>query len=102
MPALTDSQKWLTLLGVAAAGALLYLLAPVLTPFLVAALLAYVTDPLADRLEALGLSRTMAVVIVDRSAVAGASDRDIDKQAAWLCRLAAIYRVALGADKIAT
>lgn len=64
MPALTDSQKWLTLLGVAAAGALLYLLAPVLTPFLVAALLAYVTDPLADRLEALGLSRTMAVVIV--------------------------------------
>ncbi len=64
MPVLTDSQKWLALLGVAAVGVLLYLLAPVLTPFLVAALLAYVTDPLADRLEKLGLSRTMAVVIV--------------------------------------
>ncbi|MDQ2696183.1 MAG: AI-2E family transporter [Pseudomonadota bacterium] len=45
-------------------GLLLYLLAPVLTPFLVAALLAYLGDPLADWLEAHRFSRTLAVVTV--------------------------------------
>lgn len=43
---------------------LLYLLSPILTPFLIAALLAYLGDPLVDRLERLNLSRTWAVVIV--------------------------------------
>jgi predicted PurR-regulated permease PerM len=43
---------------------LLYLLAPVLTPFVVAALLAYIGDPLADRLETWRLNRTLAVVVV--------------------------------------
>lgn len=42
----------------------LYLLAPVLTPFLFAALLAYMGDPLIDRLEARGLSRRWAVTAV--------------------------------------
>lgn len=64
MPLLTDSQKWLAVLGIAGFGLLLYLLAPVLTPFMVGALLAYVADPLADRLEALKLSRTLSTVIV--------------------------------------
>ena len=45
-------------------GGLLYLLAPILTPFVASALLAYVGDPLVDRLERLRLPRTVAVVIV--------------------------------------
>ncbi|MBS1220735.1 MAG: hypothetical protein H6R24_764 [Proteobacteria bacterium] len=43
---------------------LLYLLAPVLTPFLAAALLAYLGDPLIDRLEARKISRSWAVTLV--------------------------------------
>ncbi len=61
---MSDSQKWLILAAVAGSGWLLYLLAPVLTPFLLAAILAYVGDPLVDRLEARGFSRTWAVVTV--------------------------------------
>ncbi len=61
---MSDSQKWLLLAGVAGTGVLIYLLAPVFTPFLVSALLAYLGDPLADRLQRLGLSRTLAVVVV--------------------------------------
>lgn len=45
-------------------GLLVWLLAPVLMPFAVAAMLAYLSDPLADRLERLGLGRTLAVSIV--------------------------------------
>jgi predicted PurR-regulated permease PerM len=48
----------------ALAGGLLYLLAPVLTPFVAGALLAYLGDPLADRLEARGLKRLTAVILV--------------------------------------
>ncbi|MEJ2553467.1 MAG: AI-2E family transporter [Gammaproteobacteria bacterium] len=61
---MSDTQKGLLLAGIVAAAVLLYLLAPVLTPFLVGAGLAYLGDPLADWLEARRLSRTMAVVIV--------------------------------------
>lgn len=43
---------------------LLYLLAPVLTPFIAAALLAYIGDPLADRLQKFRLPRTLAVIAV--------------------------------------
>ena len=43
---------------------LLYLLAPVLTPFLFATLLAYLGDPLIDRLEARKMDRTWAVTLV--------------------------------------
>lgn len=43
---------------------LIYLLAPVLTPFIIAAFLAYLGDPLVDRLETYKLSRTFAVSIV--------------------------------------
>ncbi len=61
---LTDTQKWLLLAGFVVSAMLLYLLGPVLTPFLVGAGLAYLGDPLVDRLEAKGLPRTPAVVVV--------------------------------------
>ena len=55
-------MNWL--IAIALVGWLLYLLAPVLTPFVAAALLAYIGDPLADRLQRLKLPRTLAVVAV--------------------------------------
>lgn len=58
-----NNRTWVALF-VAIVALLLYLLHPILTPFLVAALLAYLGDPLADRLEAHGLGRTMAVCVV--------------------------------------
>jgi len=61
---LTDSQKWLVLAGVLLFGWLVFLLSPVLTPFLIAALLAYLGDPLVDWLESHGPSRTIATSIV--------------------------------------
>jgi predicted PurR-regulated permease PerM len=61
---MTESQKWFLLAGLAFGGGLLYLLSPVLTPFLVAAALAYIGDPLVDRLEELKLSRTLSVTTV--------------------------------------
>lgn len=60
----TDSREWFALALVLACGWVLYLLAPVLTPFLLSALLAYLGDPLVDRLERLGMSRTLGVVTV--------------------------------------
>ncbi|MFT5069921.1 MAG: putative PurR-regulated permease PerM, partial [Candidatus Paceibacteria bacterium] len=61
---MTQSQIWLFMVvGLMVAG-VLYLLQPVLTPFLVGIGIAYVADPFADRLEAKGFSRTMATVIV--------------------------------------
>lgn len=64
MTGLTDSQKWLVFALVAGTGFLLYLLAPILTPFLVGALLAYLGDPIVDRMQRLGLPRAAGVVIV--------------------------------------
>jgi predicted PurR-regulated permease PerM len=52
------------LVAIALTGWLLWLLAPVLTPFVAAALLAYIGDPLADRLQRLRFPRTIAVVCV--------------------------------------
>ncbi len=43
---------------------LFYLLQPILAPFLLGALFAYLGDPLADRLERWGLGRSAAVAIV--------------------------------------
>ncbi len=63
-PAISDSQKWLLLAVLVLGGWLLYLLAPVLTPFLISALLAYLGDPLVDRLERAGAGRTLGVVMV--------------------------------------
>ncbi|MFK8067691.1 MAG: AI-2E family transporter [Gammaproteobacteria bacterium] len=61
---LNDSQKWFMLAVLVFSGWLVYLLAPVLTPFLISALLAYLGDPLVDRLEARKFSRTLGVVVV--------------------------------------
>jgi len=60
----SDSQKWMILTSTVLLAALIYLLAPALTPFITAALLAYLGDPLVDRLEKLKLSRTLSVTIV--------------------------------------
>src|SRR5690606_24741593 len=43
---------------------LVWLLGPVLTPFVLAALLGWLGDPLVDRLEARGHSRPLAVTLV--------------------------------------
>ncbi len=61
---MTQTSKWLWLVGAVLLGGVLYLLAPVLSPFMIAALLAYIGDPFVDRLEAWHLPRTLAVVIV--------------------------------------
>ena len=61
---LSDSQKWLSVTLFILSGWLIYLLAPVLTPFLISLLLSYLGDPLVDRLERFQLSRTVSVVIV--------------------------------------
>jgi predicted PurR-regulated permease PerM len=47
-----------------AAGWLVWLLGPILTPFVVAALLGWLGDPLVDRLERAGRSRNTAVILV--------------------------------------
>ena len=61
---MSDSQKWLLIVLAAGTFTLLYLLAPVLTPFLASALLAYLGDPMVDGLERRGWSRTTGVVAV--------------------------------------
>ena len=64
-----DSRGWLLLALLAGGGWLIYLLAPVITPFAISAVLAYFGDPLVDRLERASLwrwkfGRTVAVTIV--------------------------------------
>jgi len=61
---MTDSQKWLIFAFIAGSVWLIYLLAPVLMPFAFAAMLAYLGDPLTDKLETYRLSRTNAVLVV--------------------------------------
>ena len=61
---MNDSQKWLIFGGTIFSGWLLYLLSPILMPFIVGALLAYLGDPLVDRLEKTRLSRTLSVCAV--------------------------------------
>ncbi len=55
-------NNWM--IALALIGWLMWLLAPVLTPFIAAALLAYIGDPLADRLQKFKLPRTVAVAAV--------------------------------------
>ncbi len=57
-------MPWLALAVLLVVGGLVYLLAPILTPFLAGALLAYIFDPLVDRLETRGLSRSGGTLIV--------------------------------------
>jgi predicted PurR-regulated permease PerM len=59
-----DSRMWFALTVTVLLGYLLYLLAPILTPFAVSALIAYLCDPLVDQLERRGFSRTTGVSLV--------------------------------------
>lgn len=55
----------LVLLGLAVAGGLLlYLLSPILAPFLLAAILAYISDPLVTKLQGRRVPRALGTVIV--------------------------------------
>ena len=60
----TQWQRMWVMAGIAVVAFLVYLLQPILAPFLMGMLLAYLGDPLADRFEDLGLSRSWAVVAV--------------------------------------
>ncbi len=61
---MTDSQKWLVVAIVSCLSWLAYMLVPILMPFAFAAMLAYLGDPLTDKLETCRLSRTNAVLVV--------------------------------------
>ncbi|HJE29399.1 MAG TPA: AI-2E family transporter, partial [Pseudomonas nitrititolerans] len=61
---ITQSNRWPWLVALLLCGWLLYQLTPILSPFLVGILLAYLGDPLVDRLERWKLSRTWGVVAV--------------------------------------
>lgn len=60
-------RETLSYWGIAAAGFLLflYVFGGILAPFLFGAAIAYMTDPLADKLEELGLSRVLATVVIN-------------------------------------
>jgi len=60
----TAALRWQLLALTALLGVALWLLAPVLTPFAIAAMFAYLFDPLVSRLQRLRLSRGAAVGIV--------------------------------------
>ena len=57
-------MPWLVFIALLVMGGLVYVLGPILTPFLAGALLAYIFDPLVDRLEARGLSRGTGTIMV--------------------------------------
>ena len=66
----TTQRQTLTWLALGAAGlAAVWLLAPVLTPFLVGAVLAYVLHPAVERLVALRTPRVLAVSVVELTAI---------------------------------
>ncbi|MCE8032009.1 MAG: AI-2E family transporter [Halomonas sp.] len=54
-------KEWWVLIGAVAVVWLLFQLEAMLMPFIAGMILAYLTDPLANRLQRLGLSRTLAV-----------------------------------------
>lgn len=61
---ISASNKWLMVGAGLLLALLISALAPVITPFLIAAILAYLTDPLVNRLQQLKIPRTLAVTIV--------------------------------------
>jgi predicted PurR-regulated permease PerM len=60
----TQHQKLMTVITVLVVAALFYLLKPILAPFLIAALLAYLGDPWVQRLMRWKLPRTLAAALV--------------------------------------
>ena len=66
----TTQRQSLTWLAIGAATlAAIWLLAPVLTPFLIGAVLAYVLHPPVERLVALRVPRVLAVAVVELAAI---------------------------------
>ncbi len=63
-PLLSRPQFWAWLAIAVFAGAMLWLLAPILAPFLFAAILAYILDPLVEKLTRRRVPRTLSVVLV--------------------------------------
>lgn len=61
---MTSDYRWYWAAGFLVVITLVYFLQPILSPFLIGMLLAYLGDPLVDRLEDRGLSRTLGVVVV--------------------------------------
>jgi predicted PurR-regulated permease PerM len=66
---ISDSRSWLLLALLVGSGWLVYILAPVITPFAISAALAYFGDPLVDRLQKVSIwrwkvGRSVAVGIV--------------------------------------
>lgn len=61
---LSDQRRWRWLALLVLAGTLIWLLSPILTPFVLSALLAWLGNPLVLRLERAGRSRNTAVIIV--------------------------------------
>jgi predicted PurR-regulated permease PerM len=61
---MTATLRWQLLALIVLLGGLLWLLAPVLTPFAIAAMFAYLFDPLTTRLQRLRLGRAAAVTLV--------------------------------------
>jgi predicted PurR-regulated permease PerM len=70
---MNDQQRFFTLALILVTGFLVYILGPILTPFIAAAILAYVADPLVDKLEKYNLGRTLAasIVFVSMNALGG-------------------------------
>ena len=66
------ARKQVTVWGVAAVAFLvvLWYLGPILLPFVVGGAIAYILDPIADRLERLGLPRVAATAVITLGAVA--------------------------------
>lgn len=62
LPSASQARTWAIALVVFLA--LVYLLRDVLTPFLAGLAIAYFLDPVADRLERMGLSRTLATSLI--------------------------------------
>ncbi|MCM2356265.1 MAG: AI-2E family transporter, partial [Arenimonas sp.] len=60
----SDRRRWQWLALAAGVGVLVWLLGPVLTPFVISALLAWLGDPLVRRIERSGRSRNTGVVLV--------------------------------------
>lgn len=61
---MNNSRQWIVLSAIAVFIGMVYFLSNILTPFLVAALLAYLTDPIVNQLQAWKIPRTIAIVLV--------------------------------------
>ncbi len=61
---MNNAQRWQWLIIIGVTGWLVWLLSPVLMPFMLAGVFAYLGDPLVDRLERLHLGRGLAASIV--------------------------------------